>query len=90
MAKRKVKRKKISKKWIPAPLPASFMLTAILGFIVSARLAHRSVNRSGGDYWGAGAQLAQQTDRTPLAVSPGGRRQTVRLFPARPFRSGRR
>ncbi|MCK4589904.1 MAG: hypothetical protein KAT77_05650 [Nanoarchaeota archaeon] len=36
MAKRKVKKIKISKKWIPAPLPASFMLTAILGFIISA------------------------------------------------------
>lgn len=36
MAKRKISKQKISKKWVPAPLPASFMLTAILGFIISA------------------------------------------------------
>lgn len=36
MAKRKFSKEKISKKWTPAPLPASFMLTAILGFIISA------------------------------------------------------
>ena len=39
MAKRKIKRKKNKTKkrsWIPAPLPTSFILTAILGFVISA------------------------------------------------------
>lgn len=45
MAKKRRAKKKITKKipkktkkksWIPAPLPTSFMLTAILGFIISA------------------------------------------------------
>lgn len=33
---KKKKKSKRKKTWIPAPLPASFMLTAILGFLISA------------------------------------------------------
>lgn len=36
MAKKRKKVKRKKRSWIPAPLPTSFMLTAILGFIVSA------------------------------------------------------
>jgi hypothetical protein len=36
MAKRKRKIKRKKKSWTPAPLPTSFMLTAILGFVISA------------------------------------------------------
>jgi len=33
---KKKKKSKRKKRWIPAPLPASFMLIAILGFLISA------------------------------------------------------
>ncbi|MFC1801070.1 hypothetical protein ACFLZB_01270 [Nanoarchaeota archaeon] len=38
MPKKKTKKKKIKRvpRWKPAPLPASFMLTAIIGFFISA------------------------------------------------------
>ena len=34
--KKKVSKKNKKKTWSPAPLPSSFMLTAILGFVISA------------------------------------------------------